>query len=75
MSRETCTFLGLSARSLCRRAREQASGRTSHEEGATAAEYAVLIAVIAAVIFVGAAVLGASVNAGLNDFGTELGTL
>lgn len=41
-----------------------------NEVGATAAEYAVLIALIAAVIFAGASLLGTNVNSKLGSVGT-----
>jgi pilus assembly protein Flp/PilA len=43
------------------------------ESGATAAEYALLVALIAAVIVVGAAALGNSVNQRLQDTATCVG--
>ena len=51
------------------------TGSASEEDGATAAEYAVLIALIAAVIFAGAALLGTNVNTKLSTFGTDLGNM
>jgi pilus assembly protein Flp/PilA len=44
-----------------------------NESGATAAEYAVLVAFIAAVIIVGATALGNSVNTRLDDTATAVG--
>jgi Flp pilus assembly pilin Flp len=58
-----------------RRIRELISTLVGSEDGATAAEYAVLIALIAAVIFVGAQVLGTNVDGRLTDFGTDLGAM
>jgi pilus assembly protein Flp/PilA len=42
------------------------------EEGATAAEYALLVALIAVVIIVGAAALGTSINAKLGIVATSI---
>jgi len=44
------------------------------ERGATAAEYAVLIALIAAVIFAGAQILGVNVDARITDMGNDMGS-
>ena len=42
------------------------------EEGATAAEYAVLVALIAVVIIAGATALGTKINATLNTVSTAI---
>lgn len=44
------------------------------ETGATAAEYALLVALIAVVIIAGATVLGTSIDTKLSDTGTKIGT-
>jgi Flp pilus assembly pilin Flp len=74
MMLEGYTFLGVTAGALRRRAHKWLVDQMGSEEGATAAEYAVLIAVIAAVIFAGAAVLGTNVNTKLDDMGTDIGS-
>ncbi len=44
------------------------------EEGATAAEYALLVALIAVAIIVGATFLGTSINTRLSNVGTTVGS-
>jgi len=72
---EVHTFPGTSAGNGLQRMHGWLVDLMVSEEGATAAEYAVLIALIAAAIFVGAALLGVSVDTRLNDMGTDLSSL
>jgi Flp pilus assembly pilin Flp len=65
-------FLTVTAGDLRRRAFRGLAVALHGETGATAAEYAVLIALIAAIIFAGAQLLGTNVNGRLNDMGTDL---
>ncbi len=44
------------------------------EEGATAAEYALLVALIALAIIGGATLLGTSINTKLSDVGSSVGS-
>jgi len=75
MAVEISTSLQVMVWDLRRRIHTGLAELVGNEAGATAAEYAVLIAVIAAVIFAGAAVLGTNVNSRLDGFGTDLGNL
>jgi pilus assembly protein Flp/PilA len=54
---------------------ERLTNLVGDETGATAAEYGVLVALIAAVIIIGAGVLGTNVNTKLNDVGTTVGSI
>ena len=49
--------------------------RLSDERGATMAEYAILVAVIAIVVIVAARALGSSVSTKLGDSATSIGSL
>ena len=49
-------------------------GLFKDEEGATMPEYALMVALIAIVVAVGAALLGTNINAKLNRVATTIGT-
>jgi Flp pilus assembly pilin Flp len=72
---ETYILLGVTTADLRRRTHGRFTELIGNEDGATAAEYAVLIALVAAVIIAGATVLGSNVNSRLDGFGTDLGNL
>ena len=73
MMLEAYTYLRVTAGDLRRRMHERLTDVMHGEDGATAAEYGVLVALIAAVIIIGAGVLGTNVNTKLNDVGTTVG--
>jgi len=68
-------LLRVTTADLRRRTREGLTHLIGDETGATAAEYALLIAFIAAIILAGATVLGNNVNSRLDDMGTDIGNL
>jgi len=73
MMLEAYTFVRVAAGDLRRRMHERLTDLVGDETGATAAEYGVLVALIAAVIIVGAQLLGTNVNTKLSDVGTTVG--
>ena len=73
MMLEAYTYLRVTAGDLRRRAHERLTDMIGDETGATAAEYGVLVALIAAVIIAGATVLGNNVNTKLNSVGVDIG--
>jgi len=74
MMLETYTYIRVTAGDLRRRMHERLTDVIGDETGATAAEYGVLVALIAAVIIAGATVLGTNVNTKLSDVGAQVGT-
>jgi Flp pilus assembly pilin Flp len=64
------TRVSVTARDLRSRMRDRLVELTRSEVGATAAEYALLVSLIAIVIVAGAYFLGNSINDRLNDTGT-----
>jgi Flp pilus assembly pilin Flp len=64
------TRVSVAARDLRSRMRDRLVELTRSEVGATAAEYALLVSLIAIVIVAGAYFLGNSINDRLNDTGT-----
>jgi pilus assembly protein Flp/PilA len=72
MMLEAYTYVRVAASELRRAMHERFSDLVGSETGATAAEYGVLVALIAAVIIVGATFLGTQVNTTLNDVGGEM---
>jgi pilus assembly protein Flp/PilA len=74
MMLEAYTYLRVTAGDLRRRMHERLTDVIGDETGATAAEYGVLVALIAAVIIAGATVLGTNVNTKLSDVGAQVGT-
>jgi pilus assembly protein Flp/PilA len=73
MMLEAYTYLRVAAGDMRRRLHERLTDMVGSEDGATAAEYGVLVALIAAVIIAGATLLGNNVNTKLNDVGTTVG--
>ena len=73
MMLEAYTYVRVAAGDLRRRMHERFADLVGSETGATAAEYGVLVALIAAVIIVGAQLLGNNVNTKLNSVGTTVG--
>ena len=73
MMLEAYTYLRVTAGDLRRRMHERLTDVIGDETGATAAEYGVLVALIAAVIIAGATVLGTNVNTKLSTVGTDIG--
>jgi len=72
MMLEAYTYLRVTAGDLRRRMHERLTDVIGDETGATAAEYGVLVALIAAVIIVGAGLLGNSVDAKLTGVSTSI---
>jgi len=70
MMLEAYTFVRVAAGDLRRRMHERLTDLIGDETGATAAEYGVLVALIAAVIIVGAGMLGGSVDTKLQGVST-----
>ena len=73
MMLEAYTYLRVTAGDLRRRMHERLTDVIGDETGATAAEYGVLVALIAAVIIAGATLLGNNVNSKLTGVGTTIG--
>ena len=73
MMLEAYTYLRVTAGDLRRRMHERLTDVIGDETGATAAEYGVLVALIAAVIIAGATLLGSNVNTKLSNVGTTVG--
>jgi pilus assembly protein Flp/PilA len=73
MMLEAYTYVRVAAGELRRALHERFTDLVGNETGATAAEYGVLVALIAAVIIVGATLLGSNVNSKLNGVGTTIG--
>ena len=74
MMLEAYTYLRVTAGDLRRRMHERLTDLIGDETGATAAEYGVLVALIAAVIIAGATLLGNNVNTKLSNVGTTVGS-
>ena len=74
MMLEAYTYLRVTAGDLRRRMHERLTDVIGDETGATAAEYGVLVALIAAVIIAGATLLGSNVNTKLSNVGNTVGT-
>jgi len=72
MMLEAYTFVRVAAGDLRRRMHERLTDLVGDETGATAAEYGVLVALIAAVIIVGAGMLGGSVDTKLQGVSTSI---
>jgi pilus assembly protein Flp/PilA len=73
MMLEAYTYLRVTAGDLRRRMHERLTDVIGDETGATAAEYGVLVALIAAVIIAGATILGNNVNSKLTNVGNTIG--
>ena len=74
MMLEAYTYLRVTAGDLRRRMHERLTDMIGDETGATAAEYGVLVALIAAVIIAGATLLGNNINTKLTSVGTTVGS-
>ena len=70
---EAYAYVRVAADDLRRRLHDLFTDLVGSETGATAAEYGVLVALIAAVIIAGATVLGTNVNTKLSSVGTDIG--
>ena len=75
MMLEAYTYLRVTAGDLRRRMHERLTDMIGDETGATAAEYGVLVALIAAAIILGATALGTNVNTKLDQVGTKVGSI
>ena len=75
MMLEAYTYLRVTAGDLRRRMHERLTDMIGDETGATAAEYGVLVALIAATIILGATALGTNVNTKLDQVGTKVGSI
>jgi pilus assembly protein Flp/PilA len=73
MMLQAYTYLRVAAGELRSRMHDGLQDLVGSERGATAAEYGVLVALIAAVIIAGATLLGNNVNSKLNGVGTTIG--
>ena len=70
---EAYAYVRVAAGDLRRRLHDRFTDLVGTETGATAAEYGVLVALIAAVIIAGATVLGTNVNTKLSTVGADIG--
>lgn len=73
MMLEAYTCVVVMTGDLRRRMHQRLTDLVRSETGATAAEYGVLVALIAAVIIIGAQLLGNNTNQKLTDVGTTTG--
>ena len=70
---EAYTYVGVAIASARARIHDRLTDLVGNETGATAAEYALLVSLIAIAIILGATHLGSSINTRLDDTATQVG--